>query len=292
MTRPVARTACPARATACYNGPVRISLVALDLDDTLLDPDLGINRLNLAAVKRALAVGVPVVLASGRTIASMAPYAAELGMQGRGLPMICVNGAEVRDLDSGGTLRRIALSPEDIREALTVLSDLGLPAQVYEDELIIATEWNEWTQEDSRLTGLANRVAERLDEMHAVPRGKLIAAGPPDHIGRVVDEARSRLARFAHVVVSKPYFMEILPHGADKGEALSWVAARFGVPREEVMAVGDSGNDIGMLRWAGLGCAPADARADVLAIAAVVSPLAHHEGAVAELLERFVLAPQ
>jgi len=271
---------------------VRISLVALDLDDTLLDPDLGINRLNLAAVKRALAVGVPVVLASGRTIASMAPYAAELGMQGRGLPMICVNGAEVRDLDSGGTLRRIALSPEDIREALTVLSDLGLPAQVYEDELIIATEWNEWTQEDSRLTGLANRVAERLDEMHAVPRGKLIAAGPPDHIGRVVDEARSRLARFAHVVVSKPYFMEILPHGADKGEALSWVAARFGVPREEVMAVGDSGNDIGMLRWAGLGCAPADARADVLAIAAVVSPLAHHEGAVAELLERFVLAPQ
>jgi hydroxymethylpyrimidine pyrophosphatase-like HAD family hydrolase len=82
--------------------------------------------------------------------------------------------------------------------------------------------------------------------------------------------------------------MEILPPGADKGHALAWVAERYGIARERVMAVGDSGNDIGMLSWAGIACCPADARADVRAITPHIAEKPHEEGAVAELLERFI----
>jgi hydroxymethylpyrimidine pyrophosphatase-like HAD family hydrolase len=93
----------------------------------------------------------------------------------------------------------------------------------------------------------------------------------------------------AEVVISKPYFIEILPEGADKGEALAWVAETRGILRENVMAIGDAGNDLGMVRWAGVGCAPADALPEVLAAARHVSALPHEAGAVADLIERYAL---
>jgi hydroxymethylpyrimidine pyrophosphatase-like HAD family hydrolase len=235
-------------------------LVALDLDDTLLSPDLSIGALNGDAVRRALAAGVKIVLASGRTIDSMRGYAEELGMRGRDLPIICANGAEVRDVDTEAILRRIALTPHACRMALSALKELGLPAQTYEEGIILVSERNAWTDEDSRLTGLDQRLAEM----------------------------QKRLAGIATVLISKPCFMEILPPGADKGHALAWVAERYGIARERVMAVGDSGNDIGMLSWAGIACCPADARADVRAITPHIAEKPHEEGAVAELLERFI----
>lgn len=263
-------------------------LVALDLDDTLLSPDLSIAAINADAVRRALALGVKVVLASGRTIDSMRGYAQELGMRGRDLPIICANGAEVRDVDTEAILRRIALTPHACRMALSALKDLGLPAQTYEEGIILVSERNAWTDEDSRLTGLGQRLANGHEELAALPRSKLLAAAEPERISALFAEMQSRLAGIANVLISKPCFMEILPPGADKGHALAWVAERYGIARERVMAVGDSGNDIGMLSWAGIACCPADARADVRAITPHIAEKPHEEGAVAELLERFL----
>ncbi|MFH2116096.1 MAG: Cof-type HAD-IIB family hydrolase [Spirochaetota bacterium] len=267
------------------------ALIALDLDDTLLSPDLSISNLNANAVGRVLDAGIPVILASGRTIESMRGYARQLGITGRKLPMICANGAEVRDTDSESVLRRLALTPHACRMALSVLQDLGLPAQTYEEGIIIVSEHNKWTEEDGRLTGLGIRLAADNDELATIPRSKLLASGDPALISRVYEEVKLRLAGIAHVLVSKPCFLEILPPGADKGEALAWVASEMGVTREAVMAVGDSGNDLGMLGWAGISCSPADARPDVRAVARFVSTRGHADGAVAELLDRFVFNP-
>lgn len=268
--------------------PVR--LIALDLDDTLLSPDLSISPDNAAAVREALDAGIATILASGRTIASMRPYAASLGMLGRGLPIVCVNGAEIRDVDSSAIIRRLVL-PEDACALVTEeLASHGLPVQAYDDDCIVVTEPNAWTDRDSALTGLPSRVAVDRRELSERPRSKLLSAGDPARIAELAPLLRERLDGIAEIVISKPYFLEVLPAGADKGEALAWVAAARGVPREEVMAVGDAGNDVGMVSWAGLGCAPADAREEVLAIARHVSPRAHDRDAVAELIRRLALA--
>lgn len=264
------------------------ALVVLDLDDTLLSPDLSISDLNVDAVGRVLDAGIPVILASGRTIDSMRGYARQLGIHGRGLPIISANGAEVRDTDSETVLRRIALTPHACRIALGVLQELGLPAQAYEEGFIIVSEHNKWTEEDCRLTGLGIRLAVDNEELGAIPRSKLIASGEPALISRLYEEVKSRLAGIAHVLISKPCFLEILPPGADKGEALAWVASGMNIHREAVMAVGDSGNDLGMLGWAGTSCAPADARPDVRSVARYVSTRGHADGAVAELIDRFI----
>ncbi len=264
-----------------------VQLIAIDLDDTLLTPELTIHPANLLSVRHALAMGIDVILASGRTIESMAGFAEELGLRGRGLPMICVNGSEVRDVDSGAIVRRMTLTREACLAAIRELEAYGLPVQAYDDDGIIASRRNDWTDRDCQITGLASRIAGSPEEIASEPRSKLLSAGTPEQVARFAPLLRQSLAGIAEILISKPYFIEILPPGADKGEALAWVAGTRGIPRQHVMAIGDSGNDIGMVSWAGLGCAPADARPEVIVAARHVSSLPHDKGAVAELIDTY-----
>jgi hydroxymethylpyrimidine pyrophosphatase-like HAD family hydrolase len=89
------------------------------------------------------------------------------------------------------------------------------------------------------------------------------------------------------VVRSHELFVEVTSPSVSKGAALAFVAERFGVSREEVIAVGDSGNDVSMVEWAGLGVAMANATPDVHAVADWVAPPVGDDGVV-EIIERFL----
>jgi len=86
-------------------------------------------------------------------------------------------------------------------------------------------------------------------------------------------------------------FINITPAGVSKAKALAWLAMRMDIPQPAVMAVGDSDNDVGMVRWAGLGVAMGNARPSVLEAADWVAPPIGEAG-VAVALERWVLGRQ
>ena len=110
------------------------------------------------------------------------------------------------------------------------------------------------------------------------------------HEDRLEDELRSQSAGRFQVVRSHTWFVEGLAQGVSKGEALSRLARRLGVTRQETMALGDSGNDRAMVEWAGLGVAIGNASADVKAVAELVAPPQEADGA-AWAIERYALAP-
>jgi HAD superfamily hydrolase (TIGR01484 family) len=91
-----------------------------------------------------------------------------------------------------------------------------------------------------------------------------------------------------HIVKSKPHFLEFSHINATKGDALAYLAHHFGVKREEIMAVGDSFNDIEMLEYAGVGVVVANAREEIKKIANYITSKPYGEGVV-EALERYVL---
>jgi hypothetical protein len=83
-------------------------------------------------------------------------------------------------------------------------------------------------------------------------------------------------------------FVEITSPGVSKGSALAFLAGYFGIPREETIAVGDNGNDVSMIEWAGLGVAMANATPDAIAAADWVAPPVGEDG-VATLIDKFIL---
>ena len=82
-------------------------------------------------------------------------------------------------------------------------------------------------------------------------------------MAELLPRAREQFADVAAVSCSKPYFLEMNPLRATKGNALAYLAQRWGLCPDEFMAFGDSLNDLSMLTWAGMGVAMENAREDV-----------------------------
>ncbi|MEN6364158.1 MAG: Cof-type HAD-IIB family hydrolase [Rectinema sp.] len=265
-------------------------MLALDLDDTLLHRDLTISAVNVAALKEAEEAGIKIVLASGRNIVSMRGYADFLGMNRPGDFLICSNGAEMVAADSGEIVERLMLSRELCFEAAGAIEAAGFGWQVYVDGKILCNELNDWALKDGGLTGQPVIEAGDRDALFANGQVKFVIPGEPERISALLVELSSRFEGRAEVLTSKPYFLEVLPLGADKGAALSRLAASLGIPMASVMAIGDAMNDLGMIRASGWGCAPANAIPSVRAAARVVSDRTNDEDAVADLIRKIALA--
>jgi Cof subfamily protein (haloacid dehalogenase superfamily) len=271
---------------------MNVDLIALDLDDTLLRADLTISEGNKRALARASDAGIRVILASGRNVHSMRAYAADLGLLGPGDYMICSNGAEILHSSSAHVLDERRLDPALCREIAQAIDDRGFPWQIYEEGVISVSRPNELALEDSRLTGQPVILIENREEFFARGLIKFVIPGEPKLISALLEELSKLFSGRAIVLTSKPYFLEILPLGADKGSALERLAGMLGLSLARAMAVGDAMNDLGMVRAAGFGCAPANAIPEVKAAARYVSSRTNDEDAVADLVERVALGAE
>ena len=92
------------------------------------------------------------------------------------------------------------------------------------------------------------------------------------------------------IVRSHANFVEGNPLGVSKGDALRRLARHVGVTQERVMAIGDQGNDVSMIRWAGVGVAMGNASPKAKAVAEWIAPPFSENGAAAAI-ERFILNP-
>jgi hydroxymethylpyrimidine pyrophosphatase-like HAD family hydrolase len=206
---------------------MNVDLIALDLDDTLLRRDLTISEGNKRALAEAEAAGIRVVLASGRNIYSMRGYAEELGLDGPEDYLVCSNGAELVEASTGALVEEIRLSPEFCERAARAIEAEGFPWQIYEGGIIHVSEPNAWAYEDSRLTGQPAILVEDEREFFSGGLLKFVVPGEPERISALLPRLREAFGGEANVLTSKPCFLEVLPPGADKGDALERLASRL-----------------------------------------------------------------
>jgi hypothetical protein len=258
------------------------------MDDTLLDRDLKISAGNLRALTAAEELGVHVVLASGRAPAALNAYAELLGMDRREGYLIAYNGSSIVESDTGREVWGVKLDPGILGEIWDLAAELGQPVQTYVEGAILASRDNPVTRLDTRLSGIPNRIVGRA-EFLAEARVKVVLPGDATALDPVEARFKDVFQGRANMYRSKPFFFEVMPLEADKGLALERLASMHGIRREEVMAIGDSWNDEGMLRWAGVAVAMANGAEDMRRIATWVTTRGNQEDGVAEAVERFIL---
>ncbi|OIO88184.1 MAG: hypothetical protein AUK03_16650 [Anaerolineae bacterium CG2_30_64_16] len=270
----------------------RYRLLALDIDGTTVDSGRPATPRVREAIAAAQARGVHVVLATGRGYLSAREYGGALGVHD---PLVCFQGALVKEATDGcATLLAEALPRAPLDEVVALAEARGLELSLYaEDEIYFShtahpPEFHElWFGLPSRQVPTLRHALELFDNQGVRPL-KGLFIGEPDDTDRLAVDLAARFGDRLTVMRSHPLFVELLSPNVSKGRAVAFLADRFGVPQAATIAVGDSGNDVSMVRWAGLGVAVANATADVLAVADWVAPPVT-EDAVAVVIERFIL---
>ncbi|MFC4768327.1 Cof-type HAD-IIB family hydrolase [Effusibacillus consociatus] len=260
-------------------------LVAIDLDDTLLREDLTISERNRQTIRQVIQKGVIVTIATGRMYASAKRFAVQLELD---VPLITYQGALIKTALTGEVLYEKLLHPGVVKSVIQLAFDRGIHVQAYSNDALYTQEENEEVRAYTELVGVNYQVAD-LMEIAEQGTPKVLYSGDPDFLDEFAHEVKAVVGNRANVFKSKPHFLEVTHPEATKGQALDYLVQRLGITREEVIALGDSYNDLDMIEYAGLGVVMENAPEAIRQLADYVT--GHHEkDGVAEALNRFVLS--
>lgn len=238
-------------------------LLAVDLDGTLLTPDLDLDPRDVEALARAERAGITVVACTGRPFPGALPWVRRLGLSG---PMICYQGAQVRTL-AGEMLLDQGVPHGLAIEVVRFCRERDLHVQAYRHDQLIVERDRPEAHAYAEHAGMEIHVVPDLEVAIGATTPKLVVVAASPVIEGLLPEARSRWAGRLEVATSMPTYLELTREGADKRRALEFLCGRLGVAHGETVAVGDGRNDQPMLGWAARAYAVEGAPPEVLASA-------------------------
>lgn len=258
-----------------------IRLIACDLDGTLLGPgDLGLE-IARQVVRLCKEKNVAFTIATGRVYASAQHYLDELAISA---PAV-TNGGAIISWPGKEPCHERTIDIATAREIVSALRPLGMPFY-YLTRDNIYTEWDgPETAEYSRNISFEIKVVPSILDDQAPTQ--IAVRVEPERAEWAVRQLETRWSPKVRVVRSLPHLIEIQPVGVSKGRALELLCSMVGVSREEVLAIGDSLNDLDMLAWSGVSAAVGNAHPIVARCAQIVSQRKFTEG-VLEIIQNFV----
>ena len=262
-----------------------IKLIAMDMDDTLLNETQQVTERTRDAIRRAMDAGVAVTIATGRMFQSALPFAQELGIQ---LPLIVYNGAMIREGASGKTLFHRPIETELAQGLADLFRERGWYLQKYVDDRLYVADLDEnarFYADYARVEAIPQ--GRDFFQMRAAPT-KLLSMGDTEELNEIRTAVTQLYGDHLYLASSKKRYLEMVDARVNKGEALAFLAGMLGIAQQEVMAIGDSMNDVDMIQYAGVGVAMGNANAIVSSAADFVSATNAEDG-VAVAIEKFVL---
>ena len=257
----------------------RPRLVALDLDGTVVqyrEFDGVPSAAVLAAIDAVRAAGVPVIVATGRSVWGALPTAAMLGLDG--IELVCSNGAVVYDGGAGRIIHEITIDPSPAARALAARA----PSAGFAVERG-ADGWLHTAGFARDFPGPFLAEVE-LDELLTIPTPRLVC--------RADDYTPEEAAAIAAAALQgAPYswdigyssWIDVMAPGVSKASGVALVAADLGIPASDVLAIGDGSNDVELFGWVGHAIAMGQAPASVQAAAHEVTSSVEDDGVAAAL---------
>lgn len=264
--------------------PMRFDLIALDLDGTLLDSQECVSPRNRSAIETALGAGIRIVLVTGRGVDMPIRISSELGLN---LPVICCHGALTKDFGANRTLGHIPVPLQYAKPMIEFAEREGLSIAIYAEESFYRLTGSQLHMDDMR--GPAWREVNSFGEvLHTAPT--FIRFMGKESVEAMEREFRDLPLHFKYETWLDFVECAVTSREATKQRALARLCADFQIPAERVLAIGDSRNDVPMLRWAGAGVAMANALPEVRDAVNYVTAANDQDG-VALAIERFALKP-
>ena len=265
-------------------GPIK--LVAIDLDGTLLRSDKHLSDTNIQAIADVTHRGVHVVLASARPPRGVREIYQRLTLD---TLQVNYNGALIHDMPRSEHVFHQPMSIELATQIIHFARGMD-PGIIVNIEVL--DQWYTDRVDDSLPTETSKLFPPDhvgpFDSFLHQPVTKLMLAAQPKQLEPVHQAVREKYADQIMIAISDDYLIQLAHKRVDKASALQIVAEHYNVPQNNVMAIGDAPNDLGMVRWAGLGVAMANGWDRLQQAAEVVAPCNDDDG-VAHILKQYIL---
>jgi Cof subfamily protein (haloacid dehalogenase superfamily) len=263
-------------------------LIATDLDGTLLNDQKKINPNNAEYIKKALDLGVKIVLCSGRSHFSIHAFEEELNLVKLENYGIGLNGSMIYNSHTKLPIRHLLLDNSSAVKVLKELEQFNLEVVVFTGTTWIINVPKEKSRFYSVTTNEEFEIISDLTKID-IDVSKIIIIGENSKLKEIESYMKDFLGGLCNVCFTQTNFLEFTNIDAHKGAALKVLAEHLGISMKEVIAVGDNYNDITMLQEAGVGVAVSNAEDDVKKVADYITKSSNNDGALKEIIEKYIL---
>lgn len=287
-------------------------LIAIDLDGTLLNSQGEISEENKIYLKKALDVGIDIVLASGRPIDSVENLSLDIGACNY---LISGNGAVVYGIKEKQILYNKFLSKSQVLNIIKMCKDNSIYCNVYTEKEIIAESLNynilfyyrENANKDEEKRTKINIVNDMYKYVESSQIEKFLKITVCDDSQLIFNSIIRKLKTISDVDVLdvshmsrkvikdgteriqiEYFYTEITNRNVNKWEAVKYIMDKDGIDQSEVVGIGDNINDKEMIEYAGLGIAMGNSSPDVKEVADIVVSDNNSDG-VAEAIKLYIL---
>ena len=263
-------------------------LIAADMDGTLLNDESVLTDRVKSAIVKSVDAGVIFVTATGRPMMASESVNA---LFDRDMPFIIFNGVAAVMGKSYKTLFFSSLDPKYAvriyqtgleRDALVIMWTI----ENNKEKLWVSRDCKE-SQKYRSISGSQFDIMEDPVKCAGSGIAKMMWIDEADKIKIYRDEMGEAFKGEVNCYASRPIFLEFVGVQSSKGAALQKIGEIYGVGKNEMIAIGDSDNDISMLEYAGLGAAMANASDEVKAVCGYIAPTNNEDG-VAKVIEKFI----
>ena len=268
-----------------------MKILFTDCDDTLLTTDKKVCEKNRKAIDQMIEAGHKIVLTSGRSLPSTKLQAESIDLTFEGCYIIAYNGGEIYDYYNDKTLYKNTLPLEIVENVFKMCAEKGIHVQTYDDKYVLSHEENDSLIRYCNTMACEYAVVEDVTKCFKDGPCKILVVDyhNPDNLEEMRIKILDLYGDIVDSYYSNVFYLEVVPKGINKGAAIHILSEYLGVPMENTISAGDNMNDITMIKEAHVGVAVANAVEAAKEAADYITVLDNNEGAVAEIIEKFIL---
>lgn len=272
-----------------------IKLICIDMDGTLLMDQSNISDEDKNIIRKAVNSGIHVAITTGRVYNCAHLYSKLIGLN---TGIIASNGAYIADV-KGNSIYKNPLSINDVKDFLKITEKYNLLSYLTANFGLISTKelpenniyrsLNKTLKDEEKIKLITVNSIEEAYSLYPDEILKGVCIGDTSDKNLII--ARNELKEINNnleIVSSWNNNFEVMKKGSSKGEAVEKLTKHLNLKRDEVMCIGDSENDISMIKFAGIGVAMGNAIDIVKNEANYITDTNKHSG-VSKAIQKFVL---
>lgn len=263
-------------------------LVAIDLDGTLLNSNKELSKDNIDAIKKASKMGVNVVICTGRPYDGYKKYLEMLRLDNMNSYSVSFNSALIFR-NNKTIISKTCLKGYNLKEIYNLSLKINANIHAFDMDGVITPKMSKYTLREVTI----NDIPYRIKDFNSIPDDldiiKVMLIDEPEVLDNYIKDIPKEFFEKYNVVRSAPFFLEFLNKSADKNSGVSFLAKYLNIGEDEIMTIGDAGNDYNMIKNCKMGVAMKNSMPFVKEAAKYITNNSNNESGVAEVFKKFIL---